>query len=374
MRRIITLILSVALLFSTVAAKGDKKSVEVTGLGQTEQDAINDAKRNAVSQGLGSFINTETVLENFMLKYDKIVSTSKGFVTDLEVLSKKKTVDGLVEVKVKAVVSGDNIFGNKVAMKLLLESLGKPRLMVLMNEVDYQNQVVPNPISEAEITSMLIEQGFDLVDGNQIDAIRAGDEAKALVGGDKKAAQIISKRFGAEVLIVGSTKMRSLKNKMLGDMLSNQVVITLKGINSSTGAVIYSTSVSGAYPHIDPMVGGQKAIKKSINKGFVDKFVVKMLDAFQDKQNNGISLKVMTYGIDSFGKYKKVKAFLESVKVFKNVTKRNWNKESGLCEFSVKSMQSNTELVAENLDGKKVGDQAVSVNDFTASSIDIKLK
>jgi len=373
MSKILKIFIIVCLSFSFSIAK-DATVVEVSGLGQTEQDAVNDAKRNAVSQGLGSFISTETVIENFMLKYDKISSTSKGFVTDLQVLSKKKTIDNLIEVKVKATVSADNIFGNKVAMKLLLESLGKPRLMVLMDEVDYQGNKIANPISEVEITSVLIDQGFDLVDANQINSIRSSNEAKALVGGDASAAKIIASRVGAEVLIVGSVKMTSTKNAMLGDMFSNQVVITLKGINSNTGAVIYSTSVTGAYPHIDPMVGGQKAIKKAISRGFVDKFIVKMLDTFQDNQNNGFDINIMAYGIDSFKKYKATKRFLESVKGIKSVSKRNWNKSSGLCEFSCKSMQSNTEILSEKLDGGKVGSLKLSVNDFTSSTIDIKLK
>ena len=142
------------------------RKVTVTGVGATKDSALLDAKKKAISIGLGTFISSETVIENFMLKHDQIIAKSKGFVTDVKILSQKKTKDNQVQLKIRACVSEEYIYTDMVAMKNLLHSYGNPRIIVLIDDVNSGNQEKAVSISQVEVENQLLKRGYTLVEDN----------------------------------------------------------------------------------------------------------------------------------------------------------------------------------------------------------------
>ncbi len=357
---IIVLILNFSLIFAQ-----DEKEVVVTGLGKTEEEAILQAKREAVREGLGVFISSETVVENFMLKYDKITTRTYGFVKKYEILSKTTTPDNLIEVKIKAIVTLNSIISDKEAMRILLESLGNPKVAVILN----------NEIAEAEIVNILLDKGFNVLDPDQLKEIRKKEVITSEeIEGNKKLASYLKTRFGVDIIITGKVKTSSKKTPLLGDMLSNQVVITLKAINVNNAKILSAISTSAAFPHIDPEVGIQKAIKKALAKDFLPKFMIKVFDDFANQQNNGIDIVLKAYGVNSFKEYKALKNFLMGIKKIQKVDKRNWNKSVGFCEFDIKFLGPSAEDLADILDSKSIGDKTIEIKDFSRGVLEIQLK
>jgi hypothetical protein len=84
--------------------QGDTIVVVATGIGQDSDSALKNALRAAVEQAVGTLVDSETLAENDEIVSDQILSYSGGFVESHKVVGEPKTRDGLVTVKISAVV------------------------------------------------------------------------------------------------------------------------------------------------------------------------------------------------------------------------------------------------------------------------------
>ena len=83
---------------------GDTIEVVATGVGRDSDSALRNALRAAVEQAVGTLVDSETLAENDEVVSDKILSYSGGFVQSHRVLGEPRTQDGLVTVRIRAVV------------------------------------------------------------------------------------------------------------------------------------------------------------------------------------------------------------------------------------------------------------------------------
>ena len=89
--------------------KGDEKTngkirtVVVEGVGDSSENAVKDAQRNAVNQVVGVLIDAKVMVENDKLIEEKILTLSNGFVKTSKVISQNKS-GKLFKVKIEAVV------------------------------------------------------------------------------------------------------------------------------------------------------------------------------------------------------------------------------------------------------------------------------
>ena len=81
----------------------DTRMVVATGIGIDRDAAIKQGLRGAVEQAIGVFLKSESVVENFELIDDKILSHSRGYVESYDIL-KEGPDAGLYGVTLKAVV------------------------------------------------------------------------------------------------------------------------------------------------------------------------------------------------------------------------------------------------------------------------------
>ena len=90
-----------------ITNKGEKKII-ASGFGANPDQALQKALRNAVEEAVGSYISSNTLIENDDLIEDKILSLSRGFIKDFRTLSTEK-IDGETKVTVAAIVTGDQV-------------------------------------------------------------------------------------------------------------------------------------------------------------------------------------------------------------------------------------------------------------------------
>ena len=97
----------VALAINFCAYSQDDKTVTliVSGQGQTQDEAKQNALRNAIEQAFGTFISSKTEILNDELVKDEIVSVANGNIQDFEILSEVQTPDGGYATTLKATVS-----------------------------------------------------------------------------------------------------------------------------------------------------------------------------------------------------------------------------------------------------------------------------
>jgi len=103
----IFLLIGIISFFANLSIAQEDKTVTVTvsGQGKTQEEAKQNALRNAIEQAFGAFISSKTEILNDELVKDEIVSVSNGNIQKFEILSEVQTPDGEWSNTVKAVVS-----------------------------------------------------------------------------------------------------------------------------------------------------------------------------------------------------------------------------------------------------------------------------
>lgn len=343
-------------------------TVEVEGNGTSKKGALLDAKRNAVEQGIGTILISETEMKNFRIQKDTVLSRTMGSVRQFEVLKEDALQDNTFYVKIRAVVSLSSIKSDLVALKILLEAMDKPRMMVVIKEQS-------GNAAESAILDYLTKKEFELVDAAVVAALMQEDEVliRRATEGDPAAAAQIGASNGAEYVIVGTVTKSLMKSALLGDtgMKSGQANITAKVVNCSTARIIASKSASGAAVHVSEDIAMAKAAEKAANKLLDKTLFEKIVASFQDMINNGISLDVTVKNVPNFKTQKEVRTAVGKLSNVVSVSRRSFG--SGQLKLSV-LYKGNADSFSEAVDGKTIRGKRLSVIDIAGSRVIIDLE
>lgn len=98
----IFLFLTLATLYANEPERIEK--VVVTGIGIDADKARQNAIRNAVEQVIGTFVSSDTIVQNSQVLKDEILTYSGGYLKDSHTISEEKNDDGLFTIKLEAQV------------------------------------------------------------------------------------------------------------------------------------------------------------------------------------------------------------------------------------------------------------------------------
>lgn len=297
----------------TVKAEGRAK-ITAGNTAQAEKDAINDAKRNAADQ-VGSEVISETIVENMDLIKDKIITKLNSYVHDYKVLSKKQEGDELV-VSIEAKVSTSQM---KEDARLLYHELGKPRVLVLITEVNGANAQLSTQ-AENVIAEILKDKEFDLVDAATAKENIKKDEARAIADGDTKAAAKIGLRSGAEVMIVGTAEV-SKPESVQGVLYSAKANLQIRAIRSDNARILAVSNVAENGLEAISDAAPKKAVNAASKKA-AHQIFGKVVKEWNSELMNGQTIEVSLTGID-YGKLKKLKDGIGKLKGVKSVSQRS---------------------------------------------------
>lgn len=343
-------------------------TVQAEGVGISKKDALLKAKRNAVEKGIGTVLISHTEVNNFELKKDIILSRAMGSVKQYDILQEKTESDGSVFIRINALVSLASIKSDLAALKILLESMDKPRMMVLIREVDGKT-------AENTIIAFLKEKSFDLVDAASMAARLKMDQGliNRAVQGDPGAAAQIGAKNGAEYVIVGSVTKSLKETKLLSDsgMISGQASISARVVNCTNARLVASNSASSAAYHVSGKVAMAHASQKAAEKLMDKKLFETIVSTFQDMINNGFSLDVTVNNVPNFKTQKLVRAFLADLLHVVSVTKKSFG--GGVLGLTV-LYKGNADAFSEMVDGKTTAGKMISVTDIAANSVTLLLQ
>jgi len=367
----LVILLCLFLLFTGVgypASPENAMLIQAQGSGDSLNNAILDAKRMAVEKGIGTIVISQTEIENFKLKKDLILTKTIGSVREVELLEQTEKTDGTFEVRIKAVVSLSSIKSDLVALKILLESMDKPRMMVVVREKNGR-------MAENKIITFLRKKTFEVVDPTSIAAkLKESDKwiDEAAVGNPVAAAKLGALN-GAEYLITGNVIKSIGINKIINQagMKSGQATINATVINCSTGRVVASHSETSAAVHISDGVAMSKASEKAAEKLMDHHLFEKIITSFQDQINNGVQLDVV---ISKIKEYKTVKSIQQSIESFNNVVsvhKRSFHK--GKLKLTV-LFKGDADGFGHEIDGKLIFGKTLSVKEVSGSNVGVDLE
>jgi hypothetical protein len=352
---------------ATEAKLSGDKTITAEGSGASKQDALLQAKRAAIEEGIGVVLSSQTEVENFMLKKDKVITQSFGSVRSYTAIKEELKGDTW-HVKISAVVSLDSITADLMALKILLVSMDKPRTMVLIQEEGGQNV-------ESTIIDYLQSKGFDLVDPAQTAALMAKDDPfiRKAVEGDPVAAAKLGAENGAEYVVVGTVRKSLLANEVIKDtgMKSGQANLTVKVVNCSNGRIVATKSATGAAVHIADDIAKSQAAAKAATTLMDKKLFEAIVTSFQDTVNNGANYEIVISGVKSYGLQKSASKVLEDTEGVVSVSKRSFG--SGKLELSV-VFKGSVETFCDRVDSKVVDDAKLAVTNVAGNRIALNLQ
>jgi ribosomal protein S9 len=351
-------------------------TVEVEGMGRNASEAMLSAKRAAVEKGIGTVIQSETEIKNFMVNKDVILTRTVGAIKSVTTLAESTGPDGAISIKIKAVVSKQKINDDLMALHILLESMEKPRVMVLMKESNMSDSAASGALAETEIINYLTRKGFSLVDQAAVGQLKKQEQAQSALEGNAAAAAAIGVKAGAEMIITGNATSRVAEeiSKNLGGMKSCQADVSLKVVLCANAAIIAAKTEHAAAVHVNPTSGGAKAIADATRKALDRHLLEKIVASWQDQINNGMLLRVTVSDVKSF---KSSKAVIDGLPALSSsvvkVTKRDWNQSTGILELDV-LYKGNCDGFCETVDGQKLSEgSTVSVTGSASGSARLKV-
>jgi len=141
-----------------------------------------------------------------------------------------------------------------------IEGAQKMRIMVVIPETHITRKI-PDPAGETEIIKKLLEQGFNVIDQQMIDAIRYDEQvAKAIK--DEKAATAIGRDYGAEVIIIGEA-FSEFANRQPGNMISCRARVEARAVKVDTGSILAADGKHGSGLDTSENVAAKKALRQA---------------------------------------------------------------------------------------------------------------
>lgn len=329
--------------------------------------AIEDALRNAVEQATGSLIENETLVENYQLLSDKIYSQSRGYVQSYEVLN-EKAEEGLYRVSIQATVASGELKHDLRALNILMRQVRKPRVMVLFEETLSQD-VDSGRLAEDAISKVLLERGFKLVDADTVRRNLGRDKVRGLLAGDERIAAVISDKYGADMLLIGSAQAAS-SQVTIGDVQinSNQAVISAKLVRADTGEVKVSETRQAAKPHVNSLTGIQMAINEA-GELLANDMIDKMIQIFQKQVYNVANVNLTIHGLQGYAHLQEVIQLIsDNVRGVQEIYQRNYT--MGTAELEVE-LTGSTQSLAADLTTRKFGNYRFDIKESTHNQLQV---
>lgn len=236
------------------------EDVNVTGTASGNPDsaremALTRALREAVRQGAGVDILSETKVQNFELEYDRVMTSSFGYVESYEVTSQSydsRKQEYSVAIRAK-VAKGRPKMDDVLALRLLVKRMKSPRVMVESEET-ISGDV---PTSDVKMASSVLEEiaqktGFEIFRQSTVQARDARESARAELLGDNLEAKV--KKAGitstSDFKIIASVKGQVGRlREPFPDVKVRDVSlgVDLQAVWTDTGEIVATTALPTTY-------------------------------------------------------------------------------------------------------------------------------
>lgn len=165
-----------------------------------EEEAVWDAKRNAVEQAVGVFIKAKAVGRDHELVEDEIRGHTNGFVKRWEIVPNSRRIETLgngrvLRLKIRAVVALLPLIRRLADIRDVYEDMERPRLRVEMTGGEAQEC----RLAAARMVTALRAQGFEVVAGESAEIVLSGrlDSVPTVRLGDKDAPYGVGQSLAA---------------------------------------------------------------------------------------------------------------------------------------------------------------------------------
>ena len=363
-------ILLTAISVVSAEEKDDIRSVKASGsamvvggdIEKAKKEAIFDAKRNAVEQ-VGSQVIAKTVVENFDLVKDKIITKVDGYVHSYDILEEKQA-EKSYQVKIEARVSKSALIDDAA---LIYNDMEKPRLMIIVPEVRGK-EIFPTSQAENAISEFFVEKGFTLVDQATARENIKKDELRKIAEGDEKAAVKAGLRAGAEAVVIGTATMGDVES-VKGILYASKSTVSIRALRTDNASLYAVSNKTESAADGVADAAQRKALETSSKSAARDIFW-KIVKKWNDEKMMGAEIEVMINGI-GFSDLKKVLTGLKETNGVKEVIQRSFDAPTAVLSITY---QGDAVRLAEVLSETKFKGFSVEVLSVSSGKINMKIK
>ena len=256
--------LSISLLGSTLSAAQLKPPVIVVsaeGLSDPNyykdkamayDEALRDAKRQAIEKAVGCFVSTETLVENYTLIHDRIISQSRGVIKRvLKVVNGGVQPDGFYHVWIKAEVYAAPLRNalrtlSRSERMAMIKERGNPTFSVglYIESPDTWGRKIPCEVCNREIQNRLKHFGYKVISEEEAERQKKERIKFMMAQGLTReiASQIVKKP--SDISINGLIRLRKSPKIKLESGLEVQTTIltawSLEAIDNHTSEIIFA--------------------------------------------------------------------------------------------------------------------------------------
>jgi hypothetical protein len=384
-------ILCVALALTTAipALADEVKTVQVFGEAaivqgddqQTEKNVKRDARRKAAESGAGVLVTSNSLVRNFQLVSDEVMTQSKGVIVD-EVWGPMQKSDGVAKIKLDAKVSKDAL---EDAVCTVVKANHDPKIAMVFVEKygdDGQPWKVERGLVEALFVDAFKNSCFTLVEpGVKVVEITASGDLP------QETIDAIVKNSRAQYVVLGQGKLiKSLAQKsVLSETAMNSYSISasVKLVNTSTNeieaAATSSQQILGISPENAlkaPPPKNQSGTSTGTKAGIVvDSVMKEVLDKVTHRWSsdlmNASKVQVVVENVPNYQAAKALRELIEKSFQGAKVAQRNVSK--GIANFDV-DVEGGADELAAKLEGKKAGKWTVEVKEVDRGKVVLNLK
>ncbi|MDK2922278.1 MAG: hypothetical protein PWR24_1835 [Desulfonauticus sp.] len=296
-------LISLGLLLFIPNSSSAAKEVITTGMApllgnqaQARNQALSQALRNAVEQGVGTLIDSNTMVQNYQLISDKIYSQASGYVTNYQILSEGLSPDGqMYNVTIKASVSTESIKNDLRAIGILKQQVGNPRFMAIYlpqtksSAYRHSRAVVA---AEQAINGVFARKGFVVLDRMFVDNVYNEIEQAGRIDIDMDDLSALALKYRADLLLVYDVHVgvkQGGQSKYFGGVM---VEIDLRAVAPATADLIaqkhgdvYVRTAKMAGNYYEDMMAAQAADK--VGKAVAEALVGDVLAYFERQVHGG---------------------------------------------------------------------------------------
>lgn len=384
---LLSLMLTLLFIAPAVPAQEESRTVSAEGVAAIQNGqrdiardaAIFDAQQRAVEQAIGTLIDSQTMVENFQVISDSILSQTKGYIKRYNITGEYPE-GNLLRITITAEVSLGKISDDLSAIGILLGQVHKPRTMILIAEQNIGQEVVAwwlgavhgqstdMAVTETTLMDKFTEKGFEMIDHEAAAQNIKVTSAYKVQNLSTEQARTLGNQAAAEVVLVGKSLARLQGN--VGALKSAQADLTVKAIRTDSGQVLASVSTHGAAVHVSEVTAGIDALKKASAEAS-DQLITKILAQYSKEVGGSRSINITISGFTTKAQFVKFKDVLKNqVRGIKNLHERSY--ANGTAKISVDSKNS-AQILSDELATKDFGTFSVDVTSSSANQLELRV-
>ena len=367
---VVGLVLVAVLLVTNFSfAQGEKKVIAVGRAAgnslQSRDSALNRALRNAIEQGVGTLVDSETMVQNFQLLDDKIYSDVKGYVKEYTMLYDNGGKGGVYEVKIEAIVALARLTKDVKGLGIIKDKKGNPRIMILFSE-QIDGVPIQGQLAQTEMEKIFLKNNFPVIDKAQFKAVKSRDVTLSYADPQKAAA--LGQRYGAEVVIVGEASSDFAGKSMpYGvDMFTYESQVSAKAIRVDTAELMVSDNIGAIERGGSRNPSARKALAKA-GKALAGKILNQVVERWRSDVFNFNRMQIVVDGINNDSR-DMLKTVLEAKRDIKRVDERSFINNVLILDVE---MLGDTDQLAALLG--ELGSFNLEVTGKTDNRVDVKL-